>query len=257
MLDYAAFPEQRQSLIRQLLVQEGRVVCADLAEKWQVSEDTIRRDLQELAREGVCKKVYGGAVSIVPPSGDLAARTEQGSAEKARLGAACAQLVKAGSCIFIDAGSTNLALAHALPDDLAFTAVTNTPAIAVALMAHPHCDVIMLGGRLQRQSGGSVGITAQQQAAQIAFDQVFLGGCALDAEEGMTVFDYEDAAFKKSVMLRSNEVIMAMTAEKVPGVARYSVAACEDIAVLVVERTLPAGMLAVFKEKNIRLVHPE
>jgi len=196
-------------------------------------------------------------VSVVPPSGDLAARAEQGSAEKARLGAACARLVKAGSCVFIDAGSTNLALAQALPDDLAFTAVTNTPAIAVALMAHPHCEVIMLGGRLQREVGGSVGITTRQQAAQIAFDQVFLGGCALDPEEGMTVFDYEDAAFKTSLMLRCNDVIIAMTAEKVPGVARYRVAGCEEIAVLVVEPTLPAGMLAAFKEKNIRLVHPE
>ena len=256
MLDYADFPEQRQSLIRQLLASEGRVVGTALAERLQVSEHTIRRDLQELAREGVCKRVYGGAVSVVPPSGDLAARAEQGSAEKARLAAACAGLVKAGSCIFIDAGSTNLAFAHALPDDLAFTAATNTPAIAVALMAHPLCEVIMLGGRLQRQTGGSVGITAQQQAAQIYFDQLFLGGCALDADEGLTVFDYEDAAFKKAMIVRSDEVIVAMTAEKVPGVARHHVAACEEIAVLVMENRLPATTLAAFKEKNIRLVHP-
>lgn len=62
MLDYAAFPQQRQALICQILQENGRVVCAELAARLQVSEHTIRRDLHELSREGFCKKVYGGAV---------------------------------------------------------------------------------------------------------------------------------------------------------------------------------------------------
>jgi DeoR/GlpR family transcriptional regulator of sugar metabolism len=69
LLDYAAFPQQRQALICQILQENGRVVCAELAARLQVSEHTIRRDLHELSREGFCKKVYGGAVLSLPEAG--------------------------------------------------------------------------------------------------------------------------------------------------------------------------------------------
>jgi len=74
MLDYAAFPEQRQDLIRQILQENGRVVCAELATRMQVSEHTIRRDLQELSKEGICKKVYGGAVLQLADAGNFHSR---------------------------------------------------------------------------------------------------------------------------------------------------------------------------------------
>ncbi|WP_312044476.1 DeoR/GlpR family DNA-binding transcription regulator [Erwinia sp.] len=256
MLDYAAFPQQRQTLIRQQLLEKGRVVCATLAEQLNVSEHTVRRDLQELAREGVCKKVYGGAVSVLASPGDLLARTEKNSAEKARLGLACSRLVNPQSVIFIDAGSTNLAFAHALSPDVALTAVTHSPLIAAALMKLPRCEVIMIGGRLHKATGGSLGITAFSQIQDIRFDQLFLGGCALDSEEGLTGFDYEDVEFKKALKSRSEEIIVAVTREKIPGVARYTVAACEELTQLVVEADLPAETLAAFREKGVSLVHP-
>ena len=85
MLDYDVFPGQRQLLIRDLLRKDGRVVCAQLAQELKVSEHTIRRDLQELAREGVCQRVYGGAVGLSSASGSFAERRGQGAASKARL----------------------------------------------------------------------------------------------------------------------------------------------------------------------------
>lgn len=256
MLDYAAFPQQRQSLIRERLKEKGRVVCAMLAAELGVSEHTVRRDLQELAREGICKKVYGGAVSVLTSQGDLLSRTEKNSAEKARLGLACSRLVKADSVIFIDAGSTNLAFARALPPEMPLTAVTHSPVIAAELMRLPRCEVIMIGGRLHKSSGGSLGLTAFSQIRDIRFDRLFLGGCALDSEEGLTGFDYEDVEFKKALISRSDEIIVAMTREKIPGVARYTIAACEELTQLVVEETLPMELLAIFREKNIQLTHP-
>jgi DeoR/GlpR family transcriptional regulator of sugar metabolism len=76
MLDYAAFPEQRQDLIRQLLQESGRVVCTELASRMKVSEHTIRRDLHELSKEGFCKKVYGGAVLQLPDAGNFFSREQ-------------------------------------------------------------------------------------------------------------------------------------------------------------------------------------
>lgn len=151
MLDYAAFPQQRQALIREILQQNGRVVCVDLARQMAVSEHTIRRDLHELSKEGLCKKVYGGAVLQLPDAGTFVSRKEHDHAAKALIAQRCASLVKASSCIFIDAGTTHLALAKALPPELSLTVVTNAPDIAALLINHPVAEVIMLGGQIQKE----------------------------------------------------------------------------------------------------------
>ncbi|RNM23697.1 DeoR/GlpR transcriptional regulator [Dickeya undicola] len=251
MLDYASFPEQRQSLIRDRLHKEGRVVCTLLSQELQVSEHTIRRDLQELAREGVCKRVYGGAVSLAPADGHFITRAAADSEAKDRLGQSCAALVQAGQCVFIDSGSTNLAIARAIPHSLSFTAITNSPAIALALLSSPNAEVIILGGRVQPRTGGALGITPQKQLENIYFDLCFLGGCALDATEGLTVFDYEDAEFKQAAARKSNEIVVAMTSDKLPAIARYHVIPCEDITTLVVEPAIPADKLAPFIDKQL------
>ncbi len=251
MLDYDVFPEQRQSLIRELLRREGRVVCVKLSRELQVSEHTIRRDLQELAREGACKRVYGGAVALSPASASFANRVEEGRASKELLGKTGAQLIRGGGCIFIDAGTTNLAVAKSIPSELSLTVVTNAPSIAAEAMNLPHCEVIMLGGRIQARTGGALGITALRQLEGMRFDQCFLGACALDAEEGLTVFDYDDAEFKRALVRQSSEVVVALTVDKMPSVARYDVVSCSEISVLVVEPDVPQDKVAAFVEKGV------
>ncbi|HEY0209921.1 DeoR/GlpR family DNA-binding transcription regulator [Acerihabitans sp.] len=253
MLDYAAFPDQRQVLIRRILQQEGRVVCVELATQLKVSEHTIRRDLQELANEGLCKKVYGGAVLQLPRADDFAHRKEQDFAKKDIIAHRCAQLVKGDSCIFIDAGTTNLAIARALPADMRVTAVTNSPEIAVELMKRAQGETIVLGGLLQKAQGGCVGSAAVDQLRGIIFDQAFIGACAMNAEIGLTGFDFEDCEFKKAVIRQSNEVVVALTADKVPGVARYIVADAGEIDVMVVEESLGKDIYNAFKARDIRI----
>lgn len=254
MLDYAAFPEQRQALIRELLQQEGRVVCAALSARLKVSEHTVRRDLKELAAEGVCKRVHGGAVSIMTDGGELTRRASEPSGEKLALAQAAARLIKPGACLFIDAGSTNLELAKVLPAGLALTVVTNSPLVAAAALAQPECEVIMLGGVIQRKTGGSLGITAQSQLQGIHFDQTFLGACALDPEQGVTAFDFQDAEFKRAVIAQSSEVIVALTAHKFPGVARFAVAGCEEISTLLVDRAAMGNKLALLEDKEVSIL---
>ena len=254
MLDYAAFPEQRQDLIRQILQENGRVVCTELAAQMKVSEHTIRRDLQELSKEGFCKKVYGGAVLQLPEAGNFISRKGQNSAKKSMIAQKCAELIKPDGCIFIDTGTTNLALAKALPDDTRGTVVTNSPEIAAELMKLPLCEVIILGGKVQKASGGSVGSTAVSQIQGIIFDQAFIGACAMDPEMGLTGFDFADSEFKKAVLKQSNQTIVALTADKIPGVARYVVAKSNEIDVMVVEESLDKEFFKAFRAQDIRIV---
>jgi DeoR/GlpR family transcriptional regulator of sugar metabolism len=251
MLDYASFPEQRQFLIKELLLKEGRVVCAQLAQRLNVSEHTIRRDLQELAGEGICKRVYGGAISILAESRNFMRRAQEDSDEKERLGRACAALIRRGNIIFIDAGSTNLAIAKAIPPNLSITVVTNSPSVALEIMAAETGEVIMLGGHIRNDSGGVLGITPLKQIEHMYFDQCFLGGCALDEAEGLTVFNYEDAEFKRAVVGQSSNVIVALTSEKLARVARYFVAPCEEITTLVIEKPASDQAVASFLSKEM------
>jgi len=253
LLDYAAFPKQRQALICQILQENGRVVCAELASRLNVSEHTIRRDLHELSREGYCKKVYGGAVMTLPEAGDYSARKEKNTATKSRIAQKCAKLVKPGGCIFIDTGTTNLAMAEALPAELALTVVTNSPEIAAVLLKKPLYDVVMLGGQIQRATGGCVGASAVAQIQGMLFDQGFIGGCAMAPESGLTGFDYSDCEFKKAVIKQCSEIIVGLTSDKIPAVARFVVVESSAIDVLVVEENISREYRDAFSEHDIRI----
>src|SRR5476651_532216 len=127
--------QERHALILERLRADGRVLAPELAAWLKVSEDTIRRDLRDLAAAGLCQKVYGGALRLpLPPApndGTLSQRRDHRAAAKSRLAQAAATLIAPGSLVFIDAGSTNLGIAAALPD-VPLTVVANAPAPASA-----------------------------------------------------------------------------------------------------------------------------
>lgn len=250
MIDYDALPEQRQSLIHQMLTETGRVIGADVARKLGVSEHTIRRDLQELARQGLCKKVYGGAVSQFKQSASFETRMAQNVPEKSAVARKCAQLMRPGACVFIDAGSTYLAMVEFIPDDIELTIITNSPQIAAALSGRNNGELILLGGRVNAHTGSTLGSDPVNQIRGMNFDQTFIGVCGLDPQVGMSAVYYEDACFKKEVLAQSNEVIAAVTADKVSQVARYKVVACEDIDIVVVSSD---ANIDNFRHLNMRI----
>src|SRR6478735_8994127 len=129
--------QERQSAISRKLQTHGRVLAAELAAEFGVSEDTVRRDLREMAAAGLCERVYGGALPVSPAGGSLNRRAGIARDRKLALATAAVSQIATGSMVFFDAGSTNLAIATALPMDLPLTAATNAPAIAAALMEKP------------------------------------------------------------------------------------------------------------------------
>ena len=132
--------------------------------------------------------------------------------------------------------------------------MTNSPAIAAELLRHPMCEVIITGGQIQRTSGGAVGATAASQIQGIIFDQAFIGGCAMDPGMGLTGFDFADCEFKKAVISQSSQTIVALTTDKIPGVARFVVAKSSDIDVLVVEADMDGKVTEAFAAQDVRVV---
>lgn len=250
MIDYDAFPEQRQSFIRQLLAEKGRVVSADLIKLLGVSEHTIRRDLQKLTRDGVCKRVYGGAVSHLKQSATFETRVNQSVDEKSSVAIKCAKLIKDNSCIFIDTGSTYLTMASYIPQNLTLTIVTNSPQIASVLSSRTNGELILLGGKVNPLTGGTMGADTVNQIRNMVFDQTFIGVCGLDPHVGLSAVYYDDACFKKEVIAQSNEVIAAVIADKMQQVARYKVATCEDIDIIIASRD---SKIEGFEDFNLKI----
>jgi len=248
-----AFPGERQRLITERLAAHGRVIAADLAAEFNVSEHSIRRDLGALAAAGLCKRVYGGAIALAA-DGPIIARIEHEPSRKRTLGVAGAGLMGAGQHVFIDGGSTNLAIARALDPQMALTVTTNAPLIAVELMKLPLVDVILLGGRLSPVAGSTYGFTTIQQLTHFNFDLCFLGACALDAIKGVTAFDMDVAEFKRAVVARSGQVVVAVINEKLSSIAHYQVATCEEVATLVVEHDAPQDRLELFHARVGQIV---
>lgn len=248
--------EERLDRIRALLNANGKVLANDLAGQFSVSEDTIRRDLRELAKLGVCRRVYGGALLPTPDLGTLAARSTARQDGKANLARAAAGLVKDGQTIFIDAGSTNLAIASALPRDRRLTIVTNAPAIATALSDHASCTVIVLGGVYDRAKGACLGPQAMREAAQIFADMFILGACGVDTTAGVTALDAGEAEIKRLMVEQSSLLLIAATSDKLGTVAPFKIANASRIDHLIIEDD--AGDMAAFERADVQVhvAHP-
>jgi DeoR/GlpR family transcriptional regulator of sugar metabolism len=155
-----ALPRERQQWILERLRSHGRVVSAELAQTFRVSEDAVRRDLRELAAQGLCKRVYGGALPLSAAATPLKQRRHEHAGRKAALARKAVTLVRQDQVLLIDAGSTNAAIAAALPENFGLTVVTNAPDVARVLIDREGFQIVLIGGRIHAGIGGAVGAQA-------------------------------------------------------------------------------------------------
>jgi DeoR/GlpR family transcriptional regulator of sugar metabolism len=251
--------EERKGRILELLRQEGRVLSVALAEGFGVSEDTIRRDLRELAADGRLKRVHGGALPLSRAAGaSLAERGQADVAEKRALAAAGARLVSDGQTILVDGGTTNLLLAQALPQDLAATVITTSPAVALALAGRPRLEVVLPGGRLLPGTGTLVGPDTVATLRAVRADLCFLGVCSLDTEAGITCTEREETFVKRALIEGAGEVAALATADKLEAVATHAVAPVSELTRLFVSASvteaLPEARVRRYAQLGVELV---
>lgn len=208
------FVGERQARILAELRAKGRVAAQDLAQAFSVSEDTVRRDLREMAGRGECERVYGGALLPGGQTVPLKTRILEQPDRKVLLGQKVVELLSEGSVVFFDAGSTNLAIARSLPENFRLTAVTNTPAIAAELSGRAGIELIMIGGKVDPAVGAALDSTAIRQLESIRPDLCILGACGLTLEDGLAADIFEDAAFKRLASAASKGSLAAITSDK-------------------------------------------
>lgn len=231
---------QRKKLILSRLARDGQLVAKSLAEELATSEDTIRRDLRELAQAGKLQRVHGGALPASAAVDTLAVRRRVSSADKAALARAGAALIQPGQVVILDGGTTTTELARCLPPELAATVVTHSPEIAVALAEHPRVEVILLGGRLYKHSMVTVGAATISAASEIHADLYFMGVTGVHAGAGLSTGDYEEAAIKRALHHCAADTVVMASSEKIGAASPYVICGSAEIAMLLV----PAGVAA-------------
>ena len=227
--------EERIGQIIQELHTERRLSTTALMVKYDVTEGTIRRDLNELQRRGILKKVHGGAIPSLTDPAHLAGRMVTATQNKRRLAQKAQEIIKDNLLILIDGGSTNLALVKEFNLDLKATVFTNSIPIAAHLMTYPKIDVHLLGGKVMKSSEVTLDILTFQELSRIKADLCFIGIRSIHPEIGIATLSADEAQLKKKMMEVSGHVAVLVTNDKLYTSDRYVIATLEGIDTIILE----------------------
>lgn len=248
---------ERKHLILETLRRDGRLVAKTFASDLSLSEDTIRKDLREMAAEGLLARVHGGALPLSSALPDFAARTGLAHVEKRALGRAAAGLVEPGSTVFFDGGTTNAELIRALPETIAFTAITHSPTIAAEFERLKNVDVTLIGGRLYRHSMVAVGTDAALAIGMLRPDLFFMGATAANAAAGFSTGDAEEASIKRLVARLARDVWVLLTVDKIGLQSPFTIIPLEEAAGVVLSGAVGEGDSAIFEDAGVSVKKSE
>ncbi len=245
--------KERQAYILQQINIHNKVLSSDLSIQLTVSEDTIRRDLQELDEEGKLTKVHGGALSksfhFTIQNNDIYSLPE-----KKIIAHKAVQLIKDGMFIVLSGGTTIRELVKALPEELNATFITPSIPTALELLNHPNIDVIFIGNKLLKSAQMSVGAEAVMRLADIKADYCFLGTNSIDAKEGITDLEWEVIEIKRAMINCANKTVSLAISEKLNSVQRLKVCSINDINTLITELLPDNDLLISYKEAGISIL---
>lgn len=246
--------EERQRTILNEVELHNRVLLTDIAEKLDVSIDTIRRDVKELDVENKLRRVHGGAISLGFISPAAPNNNTYALQEKINIAEKGIALLKDGSVIFIDGGTTCLELARLIPERLQLTCFTLSLPVAMLLLSKPNVDVIFIGGRISKEAQISTGAGTINDLAGIRFDYGFIGTGYVDSLHGLTEFDWEIVQVKKAVINASKKAVLLCISEKLNSQHRYKTCDINAINTMITELDPSNNLLNLFRNYDIRLL---
>jgi DeoR family transcriptional regulator, glycerol-3-phosphate regulon repressor len=235
---------RRQSEIATLLREKGRVGVEDLAAHFDVTPQTIRRDLNEMSEARRVVRVHGGAI-IASGVENLAyeARKLVAQPHKRLIGEAAARLIPDNSSLFINIGTTTEEVARALQDHQGLLVITNNLNVATLLYAHPRIEVIVAGGSVRRADGGVIGSAAVDFVKQFKVDYAVIGASAIDEDGALLDFDYREVRVSRAIIENARQVILVADKLKLERAAPVRIGHMAEIDTFVTD-VLPSAQLA-------------
>jgi DeoR/GlpR family transcriptional regulator of sugar metabolism len=242
---------ERRELLLARLSRDGRLVAKDLAAELDTSEDTIRRDLRDLASAGLLQRVHGGALPSSPAVATFAARQAVDADAHDEVALAAAALIEHAQTVIVDGGTTGLRLVRSLNPNLRATVVTHSPTIAAALVDHPGVDVVVIGGRLDKRSVVTCGALAAEAAANVHADAAFIGVTGVHPKAGVTTGDAEEAAMKRTLASRATDTYILAPSDNIGTVAPYRILGWTDITAILTDHNADTRTLTALRNNGV------
>jgi DeoR family transcriptional regulator, fructose operon transcriptional repressor len=250
------FQDERRLRIAQRVLERGRVDVGELAADFGVTGETIRRDLTELQRERLVRRVHGGAVpwrgSVIVPR--LEVREGHNVAEKRRIATAAADEVPQHGAIIIDSGSTALQLADILDRDRELTVITNHVPIIRSLSTSERPEVVVLGGTLRRRTMAFVDETGVETLRGINADVAFIGCDGLSPERGFTTPYREEVAIKRAMIAAARRVVMMFDHSKIGNEQLYRFAEIHEVDIIYTDHGVDDATVALLQGQGPEVV---
>ena len=245
---------ERQAYILHQVNLHNKVLSTDLSQHINVSDDTIRRDLQELAEAGKLIKVHGGALSPSFHHGNQMAIDVYSYTQKRIIAQKAASLVKDGMFVLTGGGTTIIELAKALPPDLHATFISGSIPAIYEYMNHPNIDVIVIGDKISKSSKITVGLEAISRIRQLRADLCFLGINAINLENGVSDNDWDVVQIKKTMIESSQKLVCLTIAEKINSQQPIQVCDSKKIDTLITELPSDDPVLEPYIKAGIKVL---
>lgn len=252
--------EERQNKIVELVNENGSVLVKEMAEQFEVTEDSIRKDLTLLQKRGLLRKTYGGAVRVRVNEHDyfVAQRKGKNQEQKQQIAEKAFKFIENGDVIFLDISTSSLALAELLvQSSLRVTVVTNMiDSMLTFMKGENNCKVIFLGGTFSVGKDGFVGAMTNQEVRRFRFDKAFMGVVGVDLESNtVSTYQADDATTKEAVLKASSSAYMLLETRKLAAEGNYVYASIDDFTGAILEREPEAATLKRMKQYSIEWIY--
>jgi DeoR/GlpR family transcriptional regulator of sugar metabolism len=251
------FTNERREKILEILHEKKRVTVKELSEKLEVSEATLRSDLNSMEKEKQLTRTHGGATieQKIKTENTFSERKKKNQDEKKRIGLKASELVMSGQCIILDASSTALELARTLKEtQMRLTVVTNGIASAMELKENPNLTVILLGGLLRVGSVGVEGVLGASLLKQINVDIMFTSAKGFTLGDGLTDFNVYEVELKKLMKDASKRVIALLDHSKMGKVSISPFATSKEIDTIITDTATPEELLDQLTDTDIHVL---
>ncbi|RXJ51469.1 DeoR/GlpR family DNA-binding transcription regulator [Gelidibacter gilvus] len=245
---------QRHSYIMEKLRAEQKVVTTDLAVDLDLSEDTVRRDLNELDRKKLLKKVYGGALLIKERSSNTFNVHISAEEKKEKIVIKALSLLHDDQVIIMSGGTTNLVFAKFIPEHLKLTIYTYSLPIAMQLSKLPNIELILIGGKMQKSAMVTIGIDVIQVLSKIRADICFIGASSINVKQGLTEVGYEVSVVKKAMIASSDKVVSMFTSNKLNTKMPHGVCELQELDTIVTELDPDDDRLEKYRKTGIKIL---
>ncbi len=246
--------QERKKFILKKLAQNHRVIVQDLSEELKVSDDTVRRDLNELSEFGLVEKVHGGALPKSPIPVNYDDRSDYSISEKKFIAKKAVGLIENGMTILLDGGTTNLELIRQLPTDINLLVFTNSLPIALELTKYSRIDCYLLGGKVNNKAKLTLGHDVIAGLKNLRADLCVLGVCSIDHQAGVTLRNKEECEVKQAFMESALKTIALSTSDKIGTAETFVLCKVEELSYLIVDSQFDNSNQADLLSNNVNIL---